>query len=226
MTKFFVADVETTGISSTDRIVEVAFVAIDEDFNELSRGYSLIDPEIPIPAGASAVHHITNRMVEEEPTILQYMHLNEFPMKAEDSVLIAHNADFDFRYLGDWMHPDTQVMCTLRLARKLYPDADSHKLQALKYYLDLPEVEGDAHRADADVYMLVNLLRHMSMVSGLSLQGLMELANQPIVVTHWKFGKFKGKRLEEADKGYVKWLLGQDNVDKDLRATLEKMVEP
>lgn len=224
MTTFFVADVETTGTRPTDRIVEVAFVAIDEDFNELSRGYSLIDPEIPIPAGASAVHHITNRMVEEEPTILQYMHLNEFPMKAEGSVLVAHNADFDFRYLGDWMHPDTQVMCTLRLARKLYPDADSHKLQALKYYLDLPEVEGDAHRADADVFMLVNLLHHMCMTSGKSMEELMVFAAEPIKVTHWGFGKFKGKPLGDADKGYVKWLLGQDNVDKDLRATLEQMV--
>ena len=224
MRSYFVADVETTGVRHTDKIVELCFIEINDSFELLSQGESLIDPEIPIPSGASAVHGITNRRVEDEPTIEQYMSMKGNPMlKAHPSVLIAHNASFDFRYLGPWMQDGSETLCTMRLAKKLYPGLDSYKLQALKYSLDLPDVEGDAHRAGADVEMLLNLVSHMSISSGLDLQGLLELSKAPITIEKLSFGKHKDKALKDVPLDYFQWLLKQDNVDADLAASIRKI---
>ena len=60
-----VVDVETTGLDpAVDRIVEIAVVGVDFErrcYRKLF--HSLVDPEIPIPPEASAVHHITTAMV-------------------------------------------------------------------------------------------------------------------------------------------------------------------
>lgn len=220
----FFADCETTGVTPKDKIVELAYAITDENMEVIEADQSLIDPQMPIPSGASAVHHITNKMVECEPTLEEYMEVNNYPLNTEEPMLfIAHNAPFDFRYFGPHMHPDTKTFCTLRLARKLFPDLDSHKLQALKYSLDLPEVDGDAHRADADVEMLMNFVRYCVMHTGKTIFELAEFSNQAIEITEVKFGKHKGKALKDVPLDYWQWLFKQDNVDPDLRASVLKL---
>jgi exodeoxyribonuclease X len=224
MRSYFVADVETTGVRPTDKIVELCFIEINDSFELLSQGESLIDPEIPIPSGASAVHGITNRRVEDEPTIEQYMDMKSNPlMTTHPAVLIAHNAAFDFRYLGPWMQDGSDTLCTLRLAKKIYPGLDSYKLQALKYSLDLPDVEGDAHRAGADVEMLLNLVSHMAISTGLDLQGLLELSKAPLTIEKMAFGKHKDKPLKDVPLDYIQWYMKQDQTDADLVASFKKL---
>lgn len=218
------ADCETTGVSPKDKIVELAYAITDADMNILVADQSLIDPEMPIPSGASAVHHITNKMVEDEPTIDQYMRLRKMPLSSDEPMLfIAHNAPFDIRYFGPWMHEETRTFCTLRLARKLFPDADSHKLQALRYSLDLPEPDGQAHRADADVELLMNFVRYCMVLTGKTIYELAEMANQALEIKEVKFGKHKGKALKDVPLDYWQWLFKQDNVDPDLRASVLKI---
>jgi DNA polymerase III epsilon subunit-like protein len=224
MRAYFVADVETTGVRPTDKIVEVCFIEIDEDLEEVNRAESLIDPEIEIPSGASAVHGITNDRVAEEPTIEQFMGMRDYPMmKEQPSVLIAHNAAFDMRYLGEWMHPESEVLCTLRLAKRLWPTLDSYKLQALRYSLGLPAPEGDAHRAGADVELLLNLVLYMLAVTELDLDGLLAMSKEPLSIKKMPFGKHKDKALHEVPRDYIEWLMKQDNVDSDLRASIEAL---
>lgn len=218
------ADCETTGVTPADKMVELAFAITTPDLEIIEADQSLIDPQIPIPSGASAVHHITNKMVECEPTIEEYMEMKNYPLNTSEPMLfIAHNAAFDFRYFGPYLHEQTQVFCTLRLARKLFPELDSHKLQALRYSLDLPDVDGDAHRADADVEMLMNFVRYCMLVTGKTVEELAEFAQQPIQVEKLGFGKHKGKALKDVPLDYWQWLLKQDNVDPDLRASVVKL---
>ena len=123
---FCFADCETTGVALTDRIVELAYAIYDEDLVLIDKDQSLIDPLMPIPSGASAVHHITNAMVATEPTIDEYMEMKNYPLQTEEPMLfIAHNAPFDIRYFGPHMHEDTKTLCTLRLAKRLFPGLDS-----------------------------------------------------------------------------------------------------
>lgn len=227
MARIWIAgDVETTGVSNTDKVIELAYIAFDDDMNELYRGESLINPEMPIPSGASAVNGITNKMVAECPTIEQFMAANDNPLAAEDAILVAYNSSFDFRFLKAHMHEGTaDHMCTMRLSKMIWPGLDSYKMQALKYSQELPEVEGDAHRAMADVELMVHLMRRMVEVTGLSLADLREKERAQAKVDNnlWQFGKHRGKPLNH-DMGYVRWALkNMDNMSPELRAKLEAL---
>jgi DNA polymerase III epsilon subunit-like protein len=71
--RYILADIETTGLKSTDKICELAWVEVDNDFNTVGSGYSLINPEIPIGYAARAVNGISDDMVMDAPTIEQYI---------------------------------------------------------------------------------------------------------------------------------------------------------
>ncbi|MBL7721265.1 MAG: 3'-5' exonuclease, partial [Chitinophagaceae bacterium] len=64
-------DLETTGINlGTDRIVEIAIVKILSDGTRIVKR-KLVNPEMPIPKGASEIHGITDEMVKDAPTFRQ-----------------------------------------------------------------------------------------------------------------------------------------------------------
>jgi exodeoxyribonuclease X len=222
MANYLLADTETTGVGTSDRVVEVAWMVIDDAFNILDEGASLINPLMPIPAGASAVHGITNKDVVDAPTITQYFDdILGGKLGYGDFIFVAHNAQFDYRYLSPFLAEGTPQMCTLRLARKLYPDVDNHKLGTLVYALEL-EVDKDRfHSADVDMAVLMAMLGKMSEDFGYTLWDLFELANTPIQMTKMTFGKHKGTPLKDLPASYASWLLNKtDNLDPDLRASL------
>lgn len=222
MANYLLADVETTGVSPTDKVVEVAWAVMSDSFDILQSGHSLINPLIPIPPGASAVHGLTNRDVADAPTIEQYFEETlEGELGYGDFIFTAHNAAFDYRYLSPYLAEGTPQMCTLRLARKLYPNLDNHKLGTLVYGLALEVDKERFHSADGDMAILSALLGKMSEDFGYTLWDLFELANTPIQMTNMTFGKHKGTPLKELPRSYANWLLGLDNLDPDLRASLK-----
>lgn len=163
MAQYFLADCETTGVSPSDRMVEVAWLLMNEDFKILDEGHSLINPERPIPAGASAVHGITMKDVEGAPTADEYFYdVLGNKLGSLDAIFTAHNAPFDMRYFGPYLPDATPQMCTLRLARKLYPDVDNHKLGTLVYALGLDVDKSRFHSADGDMIILMSLLGKMT----------------------------------------------------------------
>lgn len=223
MAQYFLADCETTGVSPSDRMVEVAWLLMDEAFQILDEGHSLINPERPIPAGASAVHGITLKDVEGAPTADEYFYdVLGNKLGSLDAIFTAHNAPFDMRYIGPYLPDSTPEMCTLRLARKLYPDVDNHKLGTLVYALELDVDKSRFHSADGDMIILMSLLGKMTEDFGYTLWDLFEAANTPIQMTKMTFGKHKGTPLKELPPSYVTWLLKLDNLDPDLRASLAK----
>lgn len=221
MAQYFLADCETTGVSPSDRMVEVAWLLMDEGFQILDEGHSLINPERPIPAGASAVHGITMKDVESAPTADEYFYdVLGNKLGSVDAIFTAHSSAFDFRYLGPYLPDSTPQMCTLRLARKLYPNVDNHKLATLVYALELDVDKSRFHSADGDMIILMSLLGKMTEDFGYTLWDLFEAANTPIQMTKMTFGKHKGTPLKDLPPSYVTWLLKLDNLDPDLRASL------
>jgi DNA polymerase III subunit epsilon len=91
-------DLETTGINiSTDRIVEIAIVKINIDGTKQVKR-KLINPQMPIPAGATEVHGITDDMVKEAPTFKQVA--NEIKQFIEGCDLGGYNSNrFDIPML-------------------------------------------------------------------------------------------------------------------------------
>jgi exodeoxyribonuclease X len=218
-----VGDVETTGADrSKDRVVELAWIEIDENLQVLDRQYSLIDPQMPISATASGIHGITAADVAEAPTIEQFFSLVLSPdhFAHSEVVLIAHNAPFDRGFLQRYI-PIGIELCTLRLARRVFPEAENHKLQTLMYQLGLSR--GKSHSAEGDVDTCLDLLRKICERTGKSLQELLNEAMEPIWVEVQPFGKHKGTKLRDLPAGYIAWLLKLDNLDADLRWSLGKV---
>ena len=148
---FAFIDVETTGAKPLeDRVTEVAILRIHAD-GSLSRWQSLVNPGVAIPAEIQALTGITNAMVRDAPSFFDLR--GDVRRMLEGAVFVAHNARFDYGFIKNEFRrvaePFTaDVLCTVRLSRKLYPDADGHGLDAL---ILRHELRGfDRHRAMGD----------------------------------------------------------------------------
>ena len=227
-TTALVVDLETTGLDpAVDRIVEIAVVGIDFErrcYRRLFR--SLVDPEIPIPPEASAVHHITTVMVAgKAPSPARIRPALE--ALADPAIpFAAHNAGFDSAFLKPavpaWTSP---WICTLRIARHLWPDAPSHSNQALHYRLAL-NVPGNhpPHRAMGDALATAALLVRQVETAG-SVQRLLELSRQPALQRRVPFGKHRGRLWSEVPPDYLDWAARQDWDDPDLAHTIRSARE-
>jgi exodeoxyribonuclease X len=218
--KILICDVETTGLTSTDEIVEIAWVEVDDTLTVLSEFQSLVKPTVPINAAASAASHITDAMVADAPSIEEV--LAGFPEDHFANVFaVCHNLQFDRRFLSKHWQVNGGY-CTLRAAKSIYREAPNHKLQTLRYFLGL-DVEGGAHRAMQDVVTTYELLARILEDSGMSLPDLLETGDRPVLVERIGFGKHRGMRLEELPVGYRKWLLFEAEIDQDLRWSLSQL---
>jgi len=221
---FILGDTETTGVSSDDKVCEVALMQIDEDFNVINQSCSLINPGKPIHYAASAVNGITDAMVADAPTLEQYMSDIGQPLLNEGVVFIAHNASFDHRFLKDFMQDDVKTLCTLKCARHIYPDAANHKQGTLAAMLGIEVAREKAHSADGDLDVLLQLLKCLCRDAGCGLVELLHIQSIPQVITKMAFGMHKGTKLEELPKSYVTWLLTKcKTLNDDLRAALLKL---
>jgi len=127
-------DLETTGTTSTvDRITEIGIVRVHD--GELIEEWStLVNPECPIPEEIQVLTGITNAMVRDAPTFRQVA--AEVRERLEDHLFVAHNARFDYGFIKNEFRrlevPFTaDVLCTVRLSRRLYPDAIGHSLDSV-----------------------------------------------------------------------------------------------
>lgn len=219
--RFIVLDTETTGFKQPAALVEIAWVEIDQDFNVIDRVQSLIDPQIQIEAVASGVHGITNDDVVDAPTIEEFFDIvKRDPFGNDEIILVGHNIAYDEKFVAPHIKSLIGRICTLKCSRRLYPEAENHKLMTLKFELGLGKGVSGAHSAAGDVETTLSLLKKMAEDSGLDLEGLIALSDKPMKLVKMAFGKHKGEKLEDLPTEYVNWLLTQAKIDDDLRATL------
>jgi len=155
--RYCIVDVETTGFGPvTDRIVELACVLIDGD-RVVDRWGTLVNPGMGIPKEATAVHGITDCMVAGAPDAA--FALRKARRVSDGRVLAAHCAHFDLSFLGPAI--GGEAVCTMRLARALFPEAPNHKNQTLRHYLGIDRIAGEhleAHRALSDALVTAYVL--------------------------------------------------------------------
>ena len=218
--KLLTIDTETSGLAPAEGtgVCDLAIACVDEDFEVYWKIESLIDPECIISPGAMGVHHITQEMVADKPTLGEFMRLQKYPFDDAD-VFIGHSVNFDLRFVRDYLPETFQTIDTLKLSRMVWPDLDSHKLQTLRYTFGLDA--GSAHRAMGDVITTISLARHICEEVGTDAQGLLQLMNAPLpLTTRIKFGKHKGERLCDLPITYVRWLVDKADIEPDLREAL------
>lgn len=234
-----VLDTETTGLDTeNDRICEVgwAIVRWDDERVQFYVGRALneiIDPEVPIPAVASAVHHLTDKTVKGCPFIEELADQRFFD---SFDLLVAHNAEFDraFCVRQGLVPEDKPWLCTYRLARHVFPDAPSYKNQVLRYWLGFEDVSGDAHRAghDAEVtaMILCKMLNDGLSAELLDIDKLIAFAEAPVFLRgRIGFGKHADKTWMEclaSDRSYLQWMAkqGADGWDRDTYYTVTELL--
>ncbi len=215
-------DTETTGIrSDKDRIIEIAAFDPVQDRTFVH----LVNPGVPIPPEATAVHKITDAMVAESPSF-QEVGAAFIEFCAGETVLIAHNNDaFDklfleneFKRAGLTM-PAWNFADSLKWARKYRNDLPRHTLQILREVYGIPP--NQAHRALDDVIVLHEVFS--GMIDDLSMETVLELLGQPQgKLTRMPFGKHQGKPLSEIPADYIRWLESSGAFDKPENAELRK----
>lgn len=134
---FVVFDTETTGLNPShgDEIIQLGAIRIvnsqllyDETIDQL------VDPQRHVPAESVAIHGIEPHLLVGQPTIDKILpHFHQF---TENSVLVAHNAAFDMRFLqlqeeATGIRFDNPVLDTLLLSSVIHPNQSSHALEGL-----------------------------------------------------------------------------------------------
>ncbi len=234
-----VFDLEATGTNVLeDRIVDICVLRREPDGSETVFS-SLVNPGVPIPPEASAIHHITDAMVQDQPrlsdlapkilAIFKDADLSGFNAARYDIPLLA--AEFK-RFGVDWPEAGKRVVDSFAIfARKERRDLSA----AYKFYCG-KELTG-AHRAEADTRATAEILwaqaeRYPDLPQDVA--GLEAWCNQidPSRVDSdgkfvWKNGeaafgfgnKHKGKTLREvvrADRGYFAWMIEKGNFSADV----------
>ena len=154
---YTVFDTETTGLqpSGGDEIIQIGATRVvagklrrQECFEQL------VDPQRPLSAAGMAIHGIAPAMLHGQPLIAAV--LPAFHAFAQDTVLVAHNAAFDMRFLqlkeaSTGVVFDQPVLDTLLLSAVVHPQQDSHRLEAIAERLGVPVLGRHTALGDAMV---------------------------------------------------------------------------
>lgn len=224
-------DLETTGINIIkDRIVEISYIKVFPNGTEECRTLR-VNPEIPIPPEATAVHHITDEDVKNQPTFKVVA--KELSRVFEGCDIAGFNSTrFDIPLLmEEFLRSDINI----DLSKKKFIDIQTifHKMEqrtlvaAYKFYCD--KNLDDAHTAEADTRATYEVLKaqldhyttlqnDVEFLAKFSTQNRnVDLAGRIVYNAGdeevFNFGKYKGRPVEEVfreDIGYYGWMMQGD----------------
>lgn len=161
--KLVFVDLETTGTNPVvDRITEIGIVEVDAA-GRATRWSSLVNPEVPIPSFIQGLTGISNAMVAGAPTFAELA--PALHDRLQGALFVAHNARFDYGFLRNAFSEaglpyKSDVLCTVKLSRALYPKERKHNLDTL---IERHDLKADArHRALADADLLWQLWQKLT----------------------------------------------------------------
>ena len=246
-------DLETTELD-TDRarIIEFAFIEVDDALRELSRWTELVDPGMPIPSDSQKVHGITDEAVRGKPAFAHFA--ARVQAYVQGAVLIAHNHQFDLQVLHnelrragqDGLRPNHPCIDTVMIERFV----NSHGLgPTFKRYTG-KELEG-AHRSLADTEACLEVLRRQRAEHAAALPATLEGLEAPNLQRHFRpesasknwldhghrfyadgqgvirfgFGKHRDKAALQ-EKDYLGWMRDKGEFPPDVKAMVVQWIGP
>lgn len=175
---------------------------------------------------AMAVHHITEEMIAGLPSFESSPSKNQLANELQSSVLVAHNAAFDVDALRRRGVTVPHTICTLRMARYVYPALEQHKLQYLRYWMNAKPEGQDIrpHDAEGDILVLEAVFERLWSDFSLENPGLSDaeliakmedISSRPSVLYLCTFGKHKGQFWKDVPSDYLKWILEKSDFDDE-----------
>ncbi len=216
-----VIDIETTGINpATDAIIEIASVDMVRDGGITNAMDTLVRSTKPIPAGASAVHHIVDEDVANAPAFAEV--INRF--KGAD-FYVAHNCEVECSFfasqgveLGPWI-------CTYKCALRVWPELEGHSNQELRYALGratpfagFERGSISPHRAAFDVVVTAAIFEEL--IKKARWSELVQWSTEPALHTRFHFGKYRGQRYADiaaSDPDYLQWIVEKSELEDGIK---------
>ena len=157
---YAVIDIETTGGKYNEEgITEIAIHKFDGQ-QVVDQFISLVNPERTIQPFVVNLTGINNKMLKTAPKFHEIA--KRVVEITEGSIIVAHNAQFDYRILRTEFRRlgydyERKTLCTVDLSKKLIPDAESHSLGKLVRSLGI--AVSDRHRANGDALATLKLFK-------------------------------------------------------------------
>jgi len=241
MAKYILFDTETTGTGDQDRIIQVGAMIV-HGRDDIESYDELCSTDVPIALEAMEVHNITPDVIENQPPYSETTFAKKvLELNQKENYLIAHNISFDLGMLEkEGFKNNYTLIDTLRCAKHLLPESPYHRLQYLRYALELYKTEGveadklgiiiKAHDAIGDVLIMKLLLSKLVALTQEKFVGenpmvkLAELTQTPVLMKTFRFGKYRGREIADIageDTGYIKWMRNNMDLDEDMLFTLD-----
>jgi len=237
--KTIILDTETTGNKDEDRICQLSYLVVNEDFEIEEIHNELVKPPVDIKFEAMAVHHITPEMVENAPKIKHtkaFKRLKE--LNSSENLLVIHNAPFDLEMLKkEDFNSFFKLIDTNRVLRHLNPEG-KFSLQYNRYALGLYKkekklsqkynIEINAHDALGDVIVLYLLYEYIRKDLNKSIDELLELTKKPVLYDKFYQGKYKFEKIKDVlikDPDYIEYMLSLADLDPDVKYSIEHHLE-
>ncbi len=228
--RLVVLDVETTGLNDDDEIIEIATVDVCHETGKIGAEWSTrIKPHTKeIPPEVSGITHIIESDLEGCPRgaiITEKL--------ADATHLVAHNSAFDSKFIKPYLeNKKLPWICTMRLAKRAWPDAPNHKLQTLRYMQNLVEFDGYtrdylsmAHAALPDTVVAAKLLSIFLKMADYDVDRLVKGTIDPIMLKSMPFGKHRGSLFTVLDEGYLEWASKTKFDDPDVNHTIQRELQ-
>ncbi|WP_136465615.1 exonuclease domain-containing protein [Flagellimonas onchidii] len=157
---YAILDIESTGGKYNEEgIMEIAIHKFD-GHQVVDKFMSLVNPEREIQPFVVKLTGINNKMLRSAPKFHEVA--KRIIEITEGAIIVAHNAQFDYRILRTEFRRlgydfQRKTLCTVDLAKKLLPDAESHSLGKLVRSLGIPM--SDRHRANGDAIATLKLFK-------------------------------------------------------------------
>lgn len=228
MTVLRIIDFETTGMEPPESVVieyGYADLALTDGEWKVQAPVSALYGADRIPPETRAVHHISPADVAGRPRF----DATALVMGCDGiSALVAHNYDFEARFVGEHGLP---TICTMKAALRVWPDAPAHCNGVLRYWLEDQglltldhETAMPPHRAGPDAYVTAHILKAL-FAAGATGRDMVAWTREPRLLPTCPIGKFRGQKWSEVEAGFLSWMLNQPTMEADLKWNAQRELD-
>nr|WP_282572278.1 exonuclease domain-containing protein [Roseomonas acroporae] len=216
-----VIDIETTGEAPPAEVIEFGRVDVVHEHGtwRVERPMArLYRPLHGIPPETMAVHHITEADFDVDTPVCTNERLRLAIWGGEPpNALVAHNAEFEQRFVTTAATDDLPWICTYKVALRAWPEAPRHSNQVLRYWRGLrldPSLAMPPHRAGPDAYVTASLL--VELLRTVAGEEMIAWSREPRHLPALPFGKHRGLPWTAVPLDYLDWMLRQADMEADV----------